>query len=558
MLTPSLNTVMTRLLIVAAVLAALVFIAPAIFAQEAGEPMEVMYVENDTDEVITFTSTDPENSGIDWDVTGTDADDFSIDDRGVLMFNSSPDFEEPTDRANDRGTTDTNDDHDAGMNTYEITVRATEQMTEGDDVRALSTETDVTVTVTDKNEDGDVTFNRLQPEVGSPITAMLDDPDGAILTDDDVTVGTTTVELGYQWYVSKVTEPLADEPNHWVEATGGTPTEATYTPAGDRVEGVNPDTYNSDNAPVDEGKKLRVVVTYLDMGTAASDDDADDMIRRAVGVVENAVRAEVSSDLDGVENPENGSPGFTSSLDYTRSISESDGKGTPVEGEVTATDPNTDTLTYELDSDRFLATDTINNDVAADTDDVHYFTIDQVTGQLSLAKKLDADSGDGKYMFHVRAIDPSGETAEVEVTVTAMQANDAPIIMGSSEINDDGDPVDENDAVRTSMPVAPSELRVFEKDDDDGADPYDGNPGLMDPGVLGNSNVFTASDEDARTQTTWTLAGADMDDFDITNTSADPETGLRGPGEPVTLQFKNAPTTKRQLMTIWTASMRSH
>ena len=35
MLTPSLNTVMTRLLIVAAVLAALVFFAPAIFAQEA-------------------------------------------------------------------------------------------------------------------------------------------------------------------------------------------------------------------------------------------------------------------------------------------------------------------------------------------------------------------------------------------------------------------------------------------------------------------------------------------------------------------------------------------
>ena len=32
-----------------------------------------------------------------------------------------------------------------------------------------------------------------------------------------------------------------------------------------------------------------------------------------------------------------------------------------------------------------------------------------------------------------------------------------------------------------------------------------------------------------------------MDDFDITNTSADPETGLRGPGEPVTLQFKSDP-----------------
>ena len=136
-----------------------------------------------------------------------------------------------------------------------------------------------------------------------------------------------------------------------------------------------------------------------------------------------------------VENPENGSPGFSSSLDYTRSISESAGKGTPVEGEVTATDPNFDTLTYELDSDRFLPDATNNEEATPEDDHVHYFTIDQATGQLSLAKKLDADSGDGKYMFHVRAIDPSGETAEIEVTVTAMQANDAPEIMGSSLIN---------------------------------------------------------------------------------------------------------------------------
>ena len=42
----------------------------------------------------------------------------------------------------------------AGDNRYEITVRATEQVTEGADVRALSTETNVTVRVTDENEDG--------------------------------------------------------------------------------------------------------------------------------------------------------------------------------------------------------------------------------------------------------------------------------------------------------------------------------------------------------------------------------------------------------------------
>ena len=60
--------------------------------------MEVTYAENGTDAVITFTSTDPEGSGIDWDVTGLDADDFYIDARGMFMFKSSPNYETPTDR----------------------------------------------------------------------------------------------------------------------------------------------------------------------------------------------------------------------------------------------------------------------------------------------------------------------------------------------------------------------------------------------------------------------------------------------------------------------------
>ena len=545
MLTPSLNTVMTRLLIVAAVVTTLIIIvAPAISAQEA--PMMVDYKENGTGAVITFTSTDPENgtpgAGIDWDVTGTDADDFVIDASGTLMFVSPPDYEEPTDRANDRGTPApaTDDDYDAKMNSYEITVRATEQMTDGDDIRSLSTETHVTVMVQDLNEVGKVTFNRLQPEVGSEITAMLNDPDGVIDTNGEITGTDPLVTLGYQWYVSKVSTPLADEPNHWVMATGEGTATAIYIPAGDRIDKETP-LPNDNNAPVDEDKMLRVVVTYLDMNRQQDAADAADMVRRSIAVVENPVRAEVSSDLDVVENPENGSPGFSTANDYTRSISESAGKGSLVVGVVEATDPNGDTLTYELDNDRFLASDDTNNVLAAVDDDVHFFNIDQASGQLSLAEKLDADSGDGKYLFHVRATDPSGETAEVEVTVTAMQANDAPEIEGSSIINDQGEPVDDQNAVRTSMPEAPSELRVFEKDDDTGADPYDGNPGLIVPGVLGKSNVFTANDEDARGQIVWSLSGVDMDDFDITNTSADPETGLRGPGEPVTLQFKNDP-----------------
>ena len=191
MLTPSLNTVMTRLLIVAAVLGTVVFFAPAIFAQVADENV-IMYAENGTDAVRTFTSTDPEGSGIDWDVTGTDADDFTIDARGVLTFNSPPNYERPSDRTVQATATDLNEDGDtvdpceaatdatnlSTRNCYRVTVRATEQMTEGHDVRALSTETEVIVRVTDENEPGSVTMNRIQPEVGTQITAMLSDPDG--------------------------------------------------------------------------------------------------------------------------------------------------------------------------------------------------------------------------------------------------------------------------------------------------------------------------------------------------------------------------------------------
>ena len=54
MLTPSLNTVMTRLLIVAAVLATLMFfVLPAIFAQDE---RTIEYTENGTDPVRTFVN----------------------------------------------------------------------------------------------------------------------------------------------------------------------------------------------------------------------------------------------------------------------------------------------------------------------------------------------------------------------------------------------------------------------------------------------------------------------------------------------------------------------
>ena len=135
-----------------------------VFAQATGI---IMYAENGDSPVRTFTSEDPEGMGIYWDVTGTDADDFSIS-GGVLEFNNPPNFEKPTDRPH--GTLDFNEDDDIddmgeaardnetgdirSTNTYQVTIRASEMRADSYMGRALSTETHVTVMVTDKERAG--------------------------------------------------------------------------------------------------------------------------------------------------------------------------------------------------------------------------------------------------------------------------------------------------------------------------------------------------------------------------------------------------------------------
>ena len=485
----------------------------------------IPYAENGTGPVMTFTSTDPENGqpgeGIDWDVTGVDAGDFLIDARGMLMFRRPPDYEDPTDRT--RSTVDLNGDGDTddtgavatigNDNMYQITVRATEQMTSGADHRALSAEAHVTVMVTDVNEPGRLIMDRLQPEVGTPITAMLDDPDGDEDTNGSVGTGEDRVTLGWQWYVSKVEDPVANVEGHWTAATGTGNDTATYTPAGDRVT-------DDTSTAVDEGRYLRVVVKYLDMSVEDTDDGVTvRMVREEVAVSVNPVREEMSSDLDGVGNTENGSPGFSPADSYTRTVPENSPVGTPTGDPVVAVDPNDDTLTYELDDD-------MDADPADRSGDVGHFSIDMATGHITVEKRLDYEDNADGYEFYVRAIDPSGETAEVMVTVIASDANDAPVIMGSRAA-DATDPT----------PDAAFELRVNELDDDEEA--FDGGPDMPLMGRTGSSlgakNVFTAMDEDARGQISWEIEGEDVDDFVLSSS------GLSGPDEPIELMFRDPP-----------------
>ena len=580
MLTPSLNTVMTRLLIVAAVLATLiVFVLPSTFAQ--ADEM-VKYAENGTDAVRTFTSTDPEGAGIDWDVTGLDADDFVIDERGVLMFKKSPNYEKPTDReVPDGDDADTDPDVVGGNNMYHIVVRATEQTTSGADVRALSTETVVVVEVTNVNETGTASMNVLQPEVAWPVKARLSDvdsTDGALDIGDTVGEGEDTVTLGWTWYLSKVSNPVADVDDHWIAATGPVtadttdPRNSTYTPAGERVAGASAIDGITGDVAVDEGKYLRAVVKYLDMGndTTNTGDDAPTVsdVRTAIVVSENPVRAEVSSDNDNVDenlpaNPENGSPGFSSTGDYARSIPENSAAGTPVGAAVVATEPNAaDILTYELDNDKdpnsafSSPTETLEPITAPNVNDVTLFKVGMANGQIYVNGTLNHEGPqDGVYKFYIRATDPSGQRDEQVITVTVTDQNDAPRIMASLTELERTNNAD-TDTTNDTSTAAESELRVWEEDSDDrdgnGSpdDPYTGLPDMPLPGVtvndvvvagIGAPNVFTATDQDTRGQIFWTLEGEDADDFVLTSTGLPVLTGLGGPDEPIAIRFANPP-----------------
>ena len=459
-------------------------------------------------------STDPETGdAVDWDITGTDGDDFRISESGELTFKMSPDFEKPVDGLdadNDGDFPDTGDE--ARDNVYHITVRSTEQETPGDPTgRALSTETGIIIVVNNMDEDGEVELNYLQPEVGTEITAILTD-------EDDVVEGTIT----WEWYVSKVTGPDKDTEEHWavIPSADDAVDEDSFTPRGDRDDDITlPGGETDPNRRIDEGEFVRAKAMYTDIQGAT---------KEAIGVSMYPVRDEVNSNNDGVENAANGSPGFPDGLDYTRTVPESTDVEMDVGAVVEAFDPNDDRLSYQLAA--------LGLDGTANFGDLGFFDIDRETGQISLARMLDHEEEDGRiydganaatagvYKVIVMATDPSGETGEVTVTITATDANDDPVIRGKEE------------------------LHVMEQDidDRDGDGDFDKTyTGLLDMNVSqanDHANVYRASDDDDRGQITWSFKedsnDPEAEDYALFERSS---TNLSLMDEPRAIRFKEPP-----------------
>ena len=219
--------------------------------------------ENATGTVASYRAEDPESATTTWTLHGPDAPDFGITEDGDLYIDTMPDYEDKP--------------------YYQVRVQASD----GDNIADL----DVTVTITNVDEPGDVTLSPSSPEVGTQVDASLTDPDLV----DSIT--------GWSWYRSS-------NKSNWGSPISGA-TGSAYTPV-----------------DADEGMYLKATASYVD-GQGPN--------KTASGVSDSKVPTT------------NSQPSFSSNI--VRSVDENTEADQPIGKPVAATDDEADELTYSLGGD---------------------------------------------------------------------------------------------------------------------------------------------------------------------------------------------------------------
>ncbi len=341
----------------------------------------INYEEDDDVNVAEYTASDDEDKNdipeklLTWSLSGDDAEDFCINENGALTFNTPPDYENPTDTGRN--------------NRYQVTVIAT-------DSGGRTASRDVTVRVTNMEEEGTVTLSTLQPQDGIELTATVADPDGIVRN---------SISWEWSWALQASGQCSGIRDDAWTLIKRANAKSATYTPVKD-----------------DEGDCLRATASYTDGARRPNNPDTDvnESIDMYSGVSANPVQAADTNNeapefpdqdlnTDGVQNK----TATRSVKENTKSTDDDPNVGRPV---VAAEDKDgVDThmpeiLTYSLGGV-----------------DANSFDINPVTGQITVGvgTKLNHETKD-TYTVTVTATDPSLESASITVTITVTDVDEEP------------------------------------------------------------------------------------------------------------------------------------
>ena len=302
-----------------------------------------------------YAATDPDaGDTVTYSVSGTDAALFQVDTNGQLQVKEALDFEDKSSRTVIIQVTDSKDDNGVAEGTPTV-----------DDTHA------VTITVTDQDDDGTITFSSDTPAAGTTLTATLKDDDGV----------KATPVVAWLW------ESSTDQ-NNWTTVNGA-------------------DTDSLTLGTGDVGNYYRVTATY---------DDELAEGKTAVGETTNAVVT---------APPTNQNPEFADAT-ATRSVAENTPAGQNIGAPVAAVDPdNEDTLTYSLGGTDAASFDIETSNGQLKTKDALDFDGGQTTYSVDVSvtdSKDDYDTAD-------TLVDDT-----IAVTINVTDVNEKPVFADDTPI----------------------------------------------------------------------------------------------------------------------------